>query len=71
MICERPDFLNREQTENSEGKILPRVRNPWGWHCNLIQRTRLKLAASMLHFQEWADFADYFGSRWHYYLVFN
>ena len=35
---------------------------------NLIHRTRLKLAASMLHFQEYGDFADYFGSRWHYYL---
>ena len=22
----------------------------------------------MLHFQEYGDFADYFGSRWHYYL---
>jgi hypothetical protein len=35
---------------------------------NLIHRTRLKLAASMLHFQQYGDFADYFGSRWHYYL---
>jgi hypothetical protein len=35
---------------------------------NLIHRTRLKLAASMLHFQEYGDFADYFGSRWHYNL---
>jgi hypothetical protein len=35
---------------------------------NLIHRTRLKLAASMLHFEEYGDFADYFGSRWHYYL---
>ena len=35
---------------------------------NLLHRTRLKLAASMLHFQEYGDFADYFGSRWHYYL---
>jgi len=35
---------------------------------NLIYRTRLKLAASMLHFREYGDFADYFGSRWHYYL---
>jgi hypothetical protein len=35
---------------------------------NLIHRTRLKLAASMLHFREYGDFADYFGSRWHYYL---
>jgi hypothetical protein len=34
----------------------------------MIHRTRLKLAASMLHFQEYGDFADYFGSRWHYYL---
>ena len=22
----------------------------------------------MLHFREYGDFADYFGSRWHYYL---
>ncbi|HXB58528.1 MAG TPA: hypothetical protein VNU95_03140 [Candidatus Acidoferrales bacterium] len=35
---------------------------------NLIYRTRLKLAASMLHFREYGDFADYFGPRWHYYL---
>jgi hypothetical protein len=35
---------------------------------NLIHRTRLKLAASMLDFREYGDFADYFGSRWHYYL---
>jgi hypothetical protein len=35
---------------------------------NLIYRTRLKLAASMLHFQEYGDFADYFGPRWNYYL---
>jgi hypothetical protein len=35
---------------------------------NMIYQTRLKLAASMLHFQEYGDFADYFGSRWHYYL---
>jgi hypothetical protein len=35
---------------------------------NLLHRTRLKLAASMLHFQEYGDLADYFGSRWHYYL---
>jgi hypothetical protein len=26
------------------------------------------MAAGMLHFREYADFADYFGSRWHYYL---
>jgi hypothetical protein len=26
------------------------------------------LAASTLHFEENGDFADYFGSRWHYYL---
>lgn len=26
------------------------------------------MAAEMLHFREYADFADYFGSRWHYYL---
>ena len=35
---------------------------------NLIARTRLKMAAGMLHFREYGDFADYFGSRWHYYL---
>ncbi len=35
---------------------------------NLIHRTRLKIAASMLQFQEYGDFADYFGSRWHYYI---
>lgn len=26
------------------------------------------MAAEMLHFRGYADFADYFGSRWHYYL---
>jgi hypothetical protein len=26
------------------------------------------MAAGMLHFREYADFADYFGSRWHFYL---
>jgi len=35
---------------------------------NLIYRTRLKIAAEMLHFQEYGDFADYFGPRWHYYI---
>jgi len=35
---------------------------------NPIHRTRLKPAASMLHFEEYGDFADYFGPRWHYYL---
>jgi len=35
---------------------------------NLIYRTRLKMAASMLNFREYGDFADYFGPRWHYYL---
>jgi hypothetical protein len=30
---------------------------------------RLKLAASMLHFEEYGDFADYFGPRWHHFLV--
>jgi len=35
---------------------------------NLIYRTRLKIAASMLQFQDYGDFADYFGPRWNYYL---
>lgn len=35
---------------------------------NLVYRTRLKLAAEMLYFREYGDFADYFGPRWHYYL---
>lgn len=35
---------------------------------NLIYRTRLKMAASMLHFDNYSDFADYFGPRWNYYL---
>lgn len=35
---------------------------------NLIYRTRLKMAAGMLHFQDYADFANYFGPRWNYYL---
>jgi hypothetical protein len=34
----------------------------------LIYRTRLKMAADMLHFREYGDFADYFGPRWHYYI---
>jgi hypothetical protein len=35
---------------------------------NLIYRTRLKLAASMLHFDGFEDFEDYLGPRWHCYL---
>ena len=35
---------------------------------NLIYRTRLKMAASMLNFSGYGDFADYFGPRWHYYI---
>ena len=35
---------------------------------NLIYRTRLKMTATMLHFQDYGDFADYFGPRWNYYL---
>ena len=35
---------------------------------NLIYRTRLKMAAGMLHFQDYGDFADYFGPRWNYYI---
>jgi hypothetical protein len=34
----------------------------------LIYRTRLKIAARMLNFQEYGDFAEYFGSRWNYFL---
>jgi hypothetical protein len=35
---------------------------------NLIHRTRLKIAAGMLNFREYGDFADYFGPRWNYYI---
>ena len=35
---------------------------------SLIHRTRLKIAAGLLHFREYGDFADYFGPRWNYYL---
>jgi hypothetical protein len=35
---------------------------------NLIYRTRLKIAARMLNFQDYGDFAEYFGPRWHFYL---
>jgi hypothetical protein len=35
---------------------------------NLIYRTRLKMAAFMLHFNDYGDFANYFGPRWNYYL---
>jgi hypothetical protein len=35
---------------------------------NLIYRTRLKMAATMLHFEDYNDFANYFGPRWNYYL---
>lgn len=35
---------------------------------NLIYRTRLKMAAEMLHFVDYSDFADYIGPRWNYYL---
>ncbi len=34
----------------------------------LIHRTRLKIAARILQFQEYGDFADYFGPRWNYML---
>jgi hypothetical protein len=34
----------------------------------LIHRTRLKMAAAMLNFREYGDFADYFGPRWNYYI---
>jgi hypothetical protein len=34
----------------------------------LIYRTRLKIAAQMLGFTEYGDFADYFGPRWNYLL---
>ena len=35
---------------------------------NLIYRTRLKMAADMLHFQDYSDFCEYFGPRWNYYI---
>jgi len=35
---------------------------------NLIHRTRLKIAAGMLNFCDYGDFADYFGPRWNYYI---
>jgi hypothetical protein len=34
----------------------------------LIYRTRLKMAAGMLNFKEYEDFAEYFGPRWNFYL---
>jgi hypothetical protein len=36
---------------------------------NLVYPTRLKLAASMLPFDEYDDFEDYLGPRWHCYLA--
>ena len=41
--------------------------SPWTLG-NLIYRTRLKMAAEMLHFEDYADFANFFGPRWNYYL---
>jgi hypothetical protein len=35
---------------------------------NLIYRTRLKIVADMVGFQDYGDFADYFGPRWHFRL---
>ena len=35
---------------------------------NLIYRTRVKMAADVLHFNDYGDFADYLGPRWNYYL---
>jgi hypothetical protein len=35
---------------------------------SLIYRTRLKIAAGMLGFTDYGDFADYFGSRWNFML---
>jgi hypothetical protein len=34
----------------------------------LLYRTRLKIVAGMLRLTDYGDFADYFGSRWNYYL---
>jgi hypothetical protein len=34
----------------------------------LIYRTRLRIAAGMLDFEEYGDFADYFGRRWNFLL---
>jgi hypothetical protein len=57
---------------------LVRYSRSLGRHCsmrfspntlgNLIHRTRLKIAAAVLHFREYGDFADYLGPRWHYYI---
>ena len=41
--------------------------SPWTLG-NLIYRTRLRMAADMLHFQDYGDFANLFGPRWNYYL---
>jgi hypothetical protein len=35
---------------------------------NLIYRTRLSIVAAQLGFQDYGDFAEYFGPRWHYLL---
>ena len=35
---------------------------------NLIYRTRLKIVAGMLNFQDYGDFAEYFWPRWHFYI---
>jgi len=41
--------------------------SPWTLG-NLIYRTRLKMAADLLHLQDYGDFANYLGPRWNYYL---
>jgi hypothetical protein len=46
------------------------ITTPFAIHSlgTLIYRTRLRIAAGMLNFQEYEDFAEYFGPRWNYYL---
>jgi hypothetical protein len=41
--------------------------SPWTLG-NLIYRIRLKMAADMLHLQDYSDFANFLGPRWNYYL---
>ena len=74
------DYLVKTYNATQEGKRCRLVRFSQGINRaigskftihslgNLIHRTRLKIAAAMLHFRDYGDFADYFGPRWNYYI---
>ena len=74
------DYLVKTYNATQEGKrcrlvrFSKRINNAIGSKFaihdlgQLIYRTRLKIAAGMLNFREYGDFAEYFGPRWNFYL---